>query len=179
MPGKKPSGGLSVRAYAAHRKRLGLSGASPWAVSKALREGRITRTRAGKIDPARADLEWQEKTNEAKQRVGTTNGDEIASAGGNGYLPPGVPPFRVSRAIREAYEARIRQLKFEEESGRLVDAEAVRRETYRLGRAFRDKMLSLPERVAARCAAERSQVKIRALLDAEVRQLLEEQAGEG
>lgn len=57
VPGT-PARGLTIRAYAAHRRGAGLPGGSKRAVEIALKSGRITRNEYGKIDPARADAAW-------------------------------------------------------------------------------------------------------------------------
>jgi len=48
--------------YAAHRAKLGLSGASVSAVAKALQTGRIEDYTDGTIDPVEADRMWGERT---------------------------------------------------------------------------------------------------------------------
>lgn len=53
-----PARGMSIRAYAQHRRLAGLPGGSKRAVEMALRSGRIPRNQHGKIDPAEADLAW-------------------------------------------------------------------------------------------------------------------------
>jgi hypothetical protein len=50
--------------YARYRRRLGLPGGSPAAVSQAVLTGRITKEADGSIDPRRADKQWLENTNE-------------------------------------------------------------------------------------------------------------------
>ena len=54
--------GLSQRQYAAHR------GVSHTAVAKALATGRISAEPDGSIDPVKADRQWDEATDPAKQR---------------------------------------------------------------------------------------------------------------
>lgn len=54
--------GLTIRAYAAHRRGLGLPGNSNWSVQKALRDGRIRRNEDGRIDPEEADRLWLQNT---------------------------------------------------------------------------------------------------------------------
>ncbi len=58
--------GLSIRAYAAHRKERGLRGATPQSVSKALKAKRIVKNADGKIDPDVADAMWASKTDPTK-----------------------------------------------------------------------------------------------------------------
>lgn len=60
--------GLYRRAYAEHRKALGLSGTSEAAVRKALLTGRITALPDGTIDPKAADRQWGGFTDTAKVR---------------------------------------------------------------------------------------------------------------
>lgn len=60
--------GLSRRAYAKHRKALGLSGGSEAAVRKALEAGRISLLADGTIDPVQADREWGGSTDANKLR---------------------------------------------------------------------------------------------------------------
>lgn len=61
--------GLSRRAYAEHRKALGLSGTSEAAVRKALAAGRISTLPDGTIDPKAADRDWGGSTDAAKVRT--------------------------------------------------------------------------------------------------------------
>jgi hypothetical protein len=63
------SNGLSYRKYGEHRKALGLAGHSPSAVKKAVDTGRITVNADGKIDPERADLEWEKNTDSSRGRT--------------------------------------------------------------------------------------------------------------
>ena len=55
---------LSVRAYARHRKALGLDGGSDTAVWKAIRDRRVVKgvTADGKIIAEIADAEWERNT---------------------------------------------------------------------------------------------------------------------
>ena len=55
---------LSVRAYARHRKALGLDGGSDTAVWKAIRDRRVVKgvTADGKIIAEIADSEWERNT---------------------------------------------------------------------------------------------------------------------
>ena len=53
-----------------------------------------------------------------------------------------------SRAARELFLARLAKLEFEERSGKLVDADKVRAQTFALGRRLRDAILAMPDRLA-------------------------------
>jgi phage terminase Nu1 subunit (DNA packaging protein) len=80
--------------------------------------------------------------------------------------------YAESRASREAYAAKLAQLSFEEKSGKLVDADEVKREAFKIGRQIRDTLMSIPDRVAAEFAAETNQFKIHTRLIEEIRKAL-------
>ena len=149
--------GLSVTAYAASRKKRGLPGGSRYGVQKALQAGRLRKEPDGTIDPERADRDWE----------GNTDPDRQASD-----VRPAT--YSEARAIREALNARIARLEYEERLGKLVDAAEVRREAYRTGRVLRDRVLAVPGRVAAQAAAESSAKRIQSLMDQELRRALDE-----
>ena len=107
--------GMSIRAYAEHRKKRGLTGGSAWSVQKALKEGRIKKGEDGKIDPAQADRDWQRNTNPVMRRSG---GETKPATGETPSIA--VPSLAQSRAIREAYQARLARLDYEERTGSLV-----------------------------------------------------------
>jgi len=91
--------GLSIRAYAQHR------GVSHTAVAKAIKAGRIPQEPDGSVDPAKADAAWDRNT--------IARGDADS-----GDARSGVPNLQTSRAIREAYAARLAKLDFEERTGK-------------------------------------------------------------
>lgn len=141
-----------MRAYAAHRRRLGLPGATHRAVQKALATGRIARAADGGIDPVAADAAWAAST--APQ----------AGAGNDGE-----PDYQRARALREVYEARLKMLVYKQRAGALVDAADVRDEAFRAARTVRDALLSMPARLESILAAESDPVRVRALLEDELR----------
>ena len=152
--------GVSVRAYAASRKERGLPGGSRYGVQKALRDGRITKEPDGTIDPDEADVEWDRNTDEGKQ---TTD--------------PRPASYQEARAIKEALSARMARLEYEERLGQLVSAKEVRREAFRRGRMLRDRLMAIPSRLAPQLAAEESAKAVAALLDRELREVLDDVLG--
>ena len=151
--------GLSIRAYAQHR------GVSHTAVAKAIKAGRIPQEPDGSVDPAKADAAWDRNT--------IARGDADS-----GDARSGVPNLQTSRAIREAYAARLAKLDFEERTGKLISADQVKVETFNLARRLRDRIQQLPRRVAPQIdAAVVKQPDVReveALLDAEIHEALSE-----
>lgn len=163
---KNKSKGMSYRAYAKHR------GVSPEAVSKAVRTGRITATTDGKIDPDKADRQWEANTDPSRN----VQRDAKASAGDadTASSASGLPPYAQSRAIREAYEARLSKLEFEVKTGKLINADEVRVAAFNVGRITRDKLMGLPDRVSSILSGLSDSHEIHKLLSAEIRLICEE-----
>lgn len=157
---------LSASAYARHR------GVSHVAVLKALKTGRITREADGLIDQEKADAAWSVNTDPTLQRKKTKNSEADQSA----TPPGGGPSFAQSRAIREAYNARLAKLSYEEKSATLVRTDSVKIAWFNVLRVLRDRTLNLPDRLAPLLAAETDPKAIRELLDNELRQILNDAA---
>lgn len=179
--------GLSIRAYAQHR------GVSHTAVAKAIKAGRISKESDGTIDPAKADAQWVRNTlpsqnlntGAAKPAPKVTTppvSTPVSSAPvANRELQPPLetgritaPDYQTSRAIREAYAARLAKLEYEERTAKLIGSDEVDMRTFNLARRLRDRMQTIPRRLAAALAAEQDPRVIEQRLDDEIRQALEE-----
>jgi hypothetical protein len=171
--------GLSIREYARYRRAAGLKGGTPSAVHKAIKTGRIHRDDCGFIDPAQADAAWEAGTD-------PTRGDSLAGPSRQRHVPPSppssasqpassgsAPTYATSRAIREAYTARLAKLSYEERSKILVDASRVEAEAFRRSRDARDALLAVPGRLAAILAAETDPAVVEVRLTEELRVVLE------
>lgn len=132
---------VSIRAYAKHR------GVSHTAVEKAVKQGRI-RTVDGKIDVEQADREWNRNSSPVNKPEPTPRAAASAEP-----LVAG-PSFAQSRAVREAYEARLAKLTWEERIKKLINADEVRVSAYNLSRMIRDRILNVPDRVVGAVLAE-------------------------
>ena len=84
-----------------------------------------------------------------------------------------IPSFAQSRAIREAYAARLTRLEFDQRSARLVDKAELKMRLAKLHMGVRDALRTIPDRVAPIVAAETDQAKIHAMLLKEIGQALE------
>lgn len=178
--------GLSIRAYAQHR------GMSHTAVGKAIKAGRIPQEPDGTIDPAKADAAWARNTlpsqnlnataKPVETRVATTPKVSTSQVSTREVSTPlettraTAPDYQTSRAIREAYAARLIKLEFEERTAKLINAQDVDLRTFNLARRLRDRMQTLPRRLAAAFAAEQDARAIEQRLEDEIRQALEELA---
>lgn len=185
------SSGLSIREYARHRRAAGLKGGTPSAVHKAITAGRIRRGPDGLIDPVQADAAWDATTDDTRGDGSGVVEPAPQAAPTRRQAPPPLPPepmpapqagggaapsYATSRAIREAYAARLAKITYEERSKVLVDAARVQAEAFRRARDTRDAVLAIPGRLAAILAAETDPVAVDAILSAELRTVLEAQA---
>ncbi len=169
------SKGLSITAYARHR------GVSHVAVLKAIKAGRIEKEADGTIDPAKADAAWARNTNQAQQRKPAKqsepqrNETEAEAPVGPPIVNSG-PSFAQSRAIKEAYNARLAKLSYEEKSGALVRTDNVKVAWFNTLRVVRDRTLNLPDRLAPILAAETDPKIVREILEEELRIILNDAA---
>lgn len=77
---------------------------------------------------------------------------------------PTGPSYAASRALREAYQARLAKLEFEERSGKLVDAAEVKSRAFRLARSARDSLMTMPDRLAPILASSTDVQEVHRLL---------------
>ena len=181
--------GLSIRAYAQHR------GVSHTAVAKAIKAGRISVEPDGKIDPAKADAQWARNTLPSQSlntgaakpaaKVATPPVSTSVATGSSRELQPPVetgrisaPDYQTSRAIREAYAARLAKLEFEERTGKLLNADEVKVKHFNLARLLRDRIQQIPRKLApqivAAVVAQPDQRVVEDLLMEAIREALEE-----
>ncbi len=167
---------LSIAAYARHR------GVSHVAVLKAIKSGRIEKETDGTIDATKADAAWSRNTNKAQQRPPRSETPVTikASAPAETHLSPPIvnsgPSYAQSRAVKEAYHARLAKLSYEEKSGSLIKIDAVKVSWFNILRVMRDRVLNLPDRLAPVLAAETDPKKVRDLLEEDLRLILNDAA---
>jgi len=88
-----------------------------------------------------------------------------------------IPSFAQSRAVREAFAAKLTKLEFDQRSAKLVDKNELKMKLAKLHMAVRDSLRTIPDRVAPIVAAETDQAKIHAMLLKEIGQALEGLSG--
>jgi hypothetical protein len=189
---------MSFRAYAKHR------GVSVNAVSKAVKAGRITAevNKDGKrwINAEKADKQWAENTSGRKDEIvaapvkpATARAPAAkpahkaapAAEEPEEEAPEGEQPeqkkntYAFSRGIREGFMAKLARLEFEEKAGRLVPADKVKIDAYKIGRTVRDSILNVADQLSHDLAAEGDPHKIHIMLTTELRKALDSLEGLG
>ena len=154
---------LSFRGYAKHR------GVSEAAVRKAIKQGRISKNKNGKIDPQKADNEWNKNTDPAQIK-------KTEAAENSNYIPNSLsgPSYQQSRAIKEAYSAKLTRLQFERESKKLISVDEVKISAFNAARMTRDRILNIPDRVIPQLVGKTSIFEMKEILKTELIKALEE-----
>ncbi len=170
---------LSQRAYARHR------GVSHTAVRKAIAAGRIT-TEDGRIDPDRADRDWEANTDESKPSSTATKRrgqrrapwqppesttSTMAPAGESGA---GARTYSQSRGVRESYLARLAKVDYEQRISKLVDADQMRVAQFNAARKARDMLIGVPSRIAPLVVGTTDVAEIERIMDIEINRVCTE-----
>jgi len=163
--------GLSQAALA---RLLGISGA---AVTKAKQQGmpvsslaEASAWRREHLDPAHmnpAPGEAAPARHHLRRPAST-----IPVGGGARSVRTSLSTFQQARTAREVYEAKLAQLKYEQEVGRLVNADDVRAEFVKQVVLVRDGLLRLPDRLTVVLLGVTDARRMRTLIDDAVRAAL-------
>jgi hypothetical protein len=156
---------LSLRAYAKHR------GVTEAAVRKAISQGRISKSKNGKINPEKADKDWDKNTDPAQ--IKKTTPEEKPDYSQNSAPNVG-PSYQQSRAIKEAYSAKLIRLQFEKESKKLISIDEVKVSAFNAARMTRDRILNIPDRVIPKLVGKTDIFEMKEILKAELINALEE-----
>jgi hypothetical protein len=76
--------------------------------------------------------------------------------------------------LHERYKAALKQLEYDQKSGRLVPADEVKAAAFEIGRSIRDQIMNIPHRLGPVLAGERDPNRITQLLQGEFRKALEQ-----
>ena len=145
---------------------------------KAIKTGRITPLPDGRIDPVKADREWEANTQPTQKQAATASAAQPAMAPEPARAATTAPPYSVSRAQREAINARMAKLDLDERTGKLVSADEVRVAVFTIARQVRDRLQQIPRTLApeivATVVADPDPRAVEMLLDDAIRGALEE-----
>lgn len=157
---------MGIREYARHR------GVRLSTVQAAVAAGRIPAVKVKgkpKIDWRKADKSWSDNTDPSKQNRKAKGVKGEAEGSGN---------FAAARAVRETYNAKLMQLKFESQAGEVVSVAKMKAEWFRIARTVRDALMGAPDRLCGRAAAipdgPDRDAKLNAIWTEEIRSILEE-----
>lgn len=157
--------GLSVTGYAKHR------GVSQPAVSKAVKQGRITLLEDGSIDPKLADKQWSDSVSRvnlksnAKKFVKTKKIDyvvdaleadaKVVAAESLDYEDiPDSLTLTEAKTRHEIIKARKSQMDLIRERGELTDVSLVNKHLFTVSREIRDSWLNWVNQVSGEMSAE-------------------------
>jgi phage terminase Nu1 subunit (DNA packaging protein) len=171
---------VSVSEYARLRQ------VSHTAVQLAIKHGRlknaVTKDEKGKvfIDPLIANNEWKRNTDPTKVlnkkgKNNESNNDDYDRLE-NQTLEMrrnNAPSIAESRAIKEAYLARLSKLEYEEKVKKLVNAEDVKNEAFKLARSIRDNLIGIPDRIAAELVGVKTAEEVHSKISNEIRKVLD------
>ncbi len=148
-PAKNKNTGISSTALA---KKLGVSDRR---IRDGVRDGllseSVTITKHGKqnrykFNEELALKEWADNIDPAKQR------DPEKAAETRSMNGPGGSNYQKAKGIKEYYAAKLAELDYQQKAGKLVSADRVKAESFKIGRRVRDSLLGVPERIAAEIA---------------------------
>ncbi len=135
-------------------------GVSKARVTQWLNKGTITKTGNG-IDPRKADAELTQNLSQTEHYKGKND---------RGDMPV---DLMKARTMREAYNAQIAKLEYEEKSGQLVARKNVENEAFSAGHAVRERVMMIPLQLCVELAKETDSVVIQDLLENKLTDALE------
>ena len=180
---------LTQAEYARHRKARGLPGGSREAVRKAVDEGRIS-TINGSIDPAVADIQWEQNTRARLSPQAVAPAPAAAPGDGAGQAAADLQPgaavsasangagpvdkgYADARARREHAEAELAEIEAAQARGSMVLRDDVDRAFFEMFRETRDRLASCARRLAAEVSSIGTAEACEEVIDREHRIVLE------
>jgi hypothetical protein len=163
---------MTVSQYAEH---LGVNVST---VYHAIQVGRIRRDGNDLIDADEADTKWARQTHptgahwhQSRQRK-RLPGPVTQVDPSPGQITD--PTFVTARTQREIWESKLKELRYKERSGELIEARAVEVASENRHRLLRQTIMQVPDRLAPQLAVESDGVKVHEILAGELRRILED-----
>jgi hypothetical protein len=161
-------GGVSIREAA---RQVGKSEA---AIRKAVKSGRVTLNADGTVDVEKLRLQLAANTDPVRggdRRLGAaaTHANFGAAWSASDAQSRSAGTFQAARATREAFEAKLAELKYREAIGEYLRKADVELEQANLFAAVRERLLAVAHRVGPLARGAATDAEAIALIDAEIR----------
>lgn len=144
-------------------------GISRQAAYKRIKSGKVKLNSAGKIDSAEAERDWERNKDAHQQSRGAPKAKAKST-------PPEEEDdsrsFAAAQRAREWLKVGKEQFLLQKLQGSVLPKEDVRRAWATIVTSIRSRLLLLPDKVAPRVAVVSDVLEVRALIDAEVREIL-------
>ena len=142
--------------YASLRDFSRIMGVTLKAVQKAISSGRIETTiydGVKVIEVEKSIADWKKNTNPTQSFASRLQKKNPPPSPLAETKKGAVPEFAESRAIREAFQARMVKLEYDKKRGRVVEKKEIEKEAFEFGKLIRDSIKNIPARVSAELAA--------------------------
>ena len=146
-------------------------------IHRLVTQGKIPTDELKRIDPDIADAVLAQLSDPARRLNDMPDDMDAAAeideqetgapAPGNGHAS-----FAKFRSAREAYQAKLAQLDYEERAGKLVRKEEIDREAFEAARLIRDRFLALPQELGGTLVGMTDEKEIIQYLRAKIRDAL-------
>jgi hypothetical protein len=150
-------------------------------INRLVQQGKIPADEEKRIDPDLADAVLAQLADPARRLNGGTEeetdpvpADDYEEENAGSAPANGHTSFAKFRSAREAYQAKLAQLDYEERAGKLVKKDEVEREAFDISRQLRDRFLSLPQELAGTLVGMSDEKEIAKFLRAKIRDALME-----
>ena len=121
------------------------------------------------IEQIQADKDWEENTRHEQARYGPR---DVASPKELKASQSSAPTYNQSKALREAFQAKLARLEFEEKSGKLVDKDKYDRQIFEASRRCRDHLLNIPARATGLIRSAKTDFEAEQILTKEIKAAL-------
>lgn len=150
--------GVSLRKFAA------MVGVTAGAISKAVREGRLTALKDGTIDPVAGRAEWAVVSNPIERPTGVA-GSTNSTIGQQAAM---------AKALASSYQAKLLELEYKRRSGELIPVAEVEALVYEQTRKAREHLQNVAARLAPVMVGVTTTEESHRLLEAEMNRACDE-----
>lgn len=112
----------------------------------------------------------------SRQRIEELNREKLDSEAQNNSKRL---DYQQARMLSTLYEAKLKKLDYEKKAGKLVDADQVKKEQFKLARMVRDRILNIPNRISDQLSALTDSHAIHLFLTKEITDALQDLVDDG